>query len=575
MKNYPLQSAVTIIFFMISSILDSTSIILIVPIISIMSASTGNSSGFEAYVQDILSFLGFTDELGPLLVLMVGVVSFSALVKILGGIQIALITNRIANNLRLALVNAILAAKWGYSSQLSPGGVNAALGTEVEAASSIYTSVGKGIAAGWQTAIGLSVSIAISPSMTAGGFAFGIVTVVVFSTFVSRTRASAIIRRNSMETLSTRIVEIMSSLKGIKAMGHETQVLPLVAVSIGSVRKARNRLAFYERAIQVLPEPIAAAAIAIGIFVYINMMSGGLETAAALALLFSRSATSIRSMQKQYQAIVGQEPSYQFVNGLIVGSENAAEIVTGTKEPQFRSNITLRDLTVVYEGQSNAALTGVSLELPRSGLVAITGPSGAGKSTLINAIAGLETATSGSVEIDGVPLPDFDIAKWRKMIGYVPQEIFLFPESIRENVTTSDPDITVEKTIEALRHADAWNFVQGLDDGIDTRIGQAGSKLSGGERQRIAVARALVHQPQLLIMDEPTAALDNESEQRICRALKHLSTHVLILIISHRPAIVNAADIVIELNDGKLTSVHKAKQGPVQNFHVAVSEHQS
>lgn len=555
---------------MFSSVLDSASIVLIVPIISIMTAPSPDSNVIEIFVRNFLNNLGFSGDLGPLLVLMVIIVSCSALVKLAGGVQVALVTNRIACDLRISLVDAILRARWGYSSQLSPGGVNAALSTEVEIASSIYTSVGKAIASIWQAIIGLSVSVAISLPMTAGGFLFGIATVALFSTFVARTRISAIIRKNSMERMSTRIVEIMSSIKGIKAMGHENQVLPVVALSIGSVRKALNHLALYERAIQALPEPIAASALATGIFIYINIMSGSLETAIVLALLFSRSATAIRGVQKQYQAIVRQEPSYQFVSGLISDAENASEIVTGTEEPHFQSNITLQDLTVIYEGQRHAALMGISLQLPRSGLVAIMGPSGAGKSTLVNAIAGIEAATSGSIEIDDVPLSNLDMEKWRKMIGYVPQEIFLFPDSIHENVTMADPNITAEQTVEALKHADAWKFVQNLTDGIETRIGQAGSKLSGGERQRIAVARALVRNPRLLIMDEPTSALDGDSEREICRNLKHIARNVMVLVISHREAIIEAADMVIELKNGKLASVKKQ----AQKSHTAIKERQ-
>ena len=558
-KKYPIQTVITIVFFSISSILESVSIILIIPIISIMTNNSNNSETFSTYIRDSLNYLGFTDDLGPLLVLVVVMVSCSALIKLAGGLQVAMVTNKFAYELRYRLVDNILKARWGHSSQLSPGGVNAALGTEVENASSTYTSVSKTIAHGWQTIIGLSISVTISLPMTIGGLLFGVATLAIFSPFITRTRASAQIRKNSMEMMSKRIVEIMSSIKGIKAMGIEKQILPLVALSTASVRKSLNQLAFYDRAIQVLPEPIAALALAIGIYMYALFMAGDLASAAALALLFSRSATAIRGMQKQYQAIVRQEPSYQYVSDLIIAAQNASEKTCGTIAPQFRSNIKLKDVTVVYEGQSNAALTGISLKLPSSGLVAISGPSGAGKSTLINVIAGIEEVTSGSIEIDGVPLANLDIPKWRNMIGYVPQEVFLFPDSIHENIKIANAEITTEQTIAALKKADAWNFVKNQTNDIDTPIGHAGVKLSGGERQRIAIARAMARSPRLLILDEPTAALDNVSEQEICNSMKLISKNVMVVVISHRDAVLAVADMVIELEDGILTSVRTPK----------------
>jgi len=560
LKKYPLYSAVTITFLLLSGFLEGISIVLIIPVISTVTGSEVGSGFFEQFIHESLDYFGMSKELRSMLIFLVVVVSIAALIKFTGGIQIGFVKNRIAGDLRRSLVNAILGARWGYSSQLSPGRINAALGIETEAAASIYTTVGKIIATGSQAAIGLGLSFAISVPITIAGLVFGIGSAALFSVFVTRTRIAAVIRKNAMARLSARTVEIMSSLKTIKAMGAEASFLPLVGIDIELIRKKLTQMNIYQRAVAVLPEPIAAGALAVGLFIYIDQMGGNLETTVALAILFSRSATAIRSLQKAYQNLITKEPSYEFVHGLISETTNAMEIFKGTKEPSYRHGITLRDLTIVYDGQSEASLENVSLRLPSTGLVTITGPSGAGKSTMVNAIAGIETATSGAIEIDGVPMPDLDMSLWRKNISYVPQEIFLFPESIRENVVMGNPDITDNMTKDALQKADAWQFVQELAKGIDTTIGQAGSKLSGGQRQRIAMARALVRAPRIIILDEPTAALDNRSELEICRNLRQISKDILVLIISHKQVLVDVADITIELKNSKLASITGQEQ---------------
>jgi ATP-binding cassette, subfamily C, bacterial len=552
LKKYPTQSVVMVFLLALAGLLEGASITLIIPLLSKMTAPGQEVSFLESVIHDILELLAIPNEFGALLVLMVVVVTVAALVKLISGIQIALITERFARNSRFGLISAILEAKWGYSSQLSPGRINSALGIEVENAASVFTISGKMIASAWQAIIGFTIAAMISAPITIGGVFFGIMLAVLFATFIRRTRIAAMVRKDAMNEMLARIVEIMSSLKAIKAMGDEHRFLTLLSTRIEAVRGARARLSIYERAVSVLPEPIAAGALAIGLYVYIDMFAGGLEPALALAVLFSRSATAIRTLQRAYQSLVRQEPSYRFVDGLLKDTESAVETMGGTIAPTFRQSVRLEHLTVVYPGQTVAAIKDVSLQLPHSGLVVVTGPSGAGKSTLVNAIAGIEEPTAGGIDVDGVKMSNLDMTLWRRMIGYVPQEIVLFPDSVRQNISMGNEDISDGDIVEVLKKVDAWRFVEALPNGIETAAGQAGSRLSGGERQRISLARALARKPRVLILDEPTAALDSATEKEICSTLQHIASTVLVLAITHRAALVDVADVVVELEGGSV-----------------------
>jgi ATP-binding cassette subfamily C protein len=159
------------------------------------------------------------------------------------------------------------------------------------------------------------------------------------------------------------------------------------------------------------------------------------------------------------------------------------------------------------------------------------------------------------VWIDNVPLSEIDLHAWRRTIGYVPQETLLLHENVFVNVTLGDPELTLADVEAALRAAGAWDFVAALRAGMETSLGERGSRLSGGQRQRIAIARALVHKPQLLILDEATTSLDPKSEAAICATVQQLRGTMTIIAISHQPALLEVADVVYRLEDGKIQMV--------------------
>ena len=167
--------------------------------------------------------------------------------------------------------------------------------------------------------------------------------------------------------------------------------------------------------------------------------------------------------------------------------------------------------------------------------------------------------------LDEVPLRDIDIRAWRGMIGYVPQETFLFHDTIMANVTLGDPAISHARVESALRRAEAWDFVAALPDGMDSEAGERGARLSGGQRQRIAIARALIRDPALLILDEATTALDPETEAGIAATLQRLAGKVTVLSISHQPAMKDAADIVYRIEGGAVVTEDSDDPTPVMH----------
>jgi ATP-binding cassette subfamily C protein len=199
------------------------------------------------------------------------------------------------------------------------------------------------------------------------------------------------------------------------------------------------------------------------------------------------------------------------------------------------------------------AINNVSLEIPRGHWVGLIGPTGAGKTTLVDLVLGLFVPSSGRILVDGRDLQD-NVGGWQRMIGYVPQDVYLMDETVRRNVAFGlpDQDIADDRVWNALRAAQVDHFVRSLPGGLKAMVGERGDRLSGGERQRLGIARALYHDPQVLVVDEGTANLDNETEAAIVRTLAGLREVKTIIVVAHRLSLVRNCDRVYLLKEGRV-----------------------
>ena len=201
---------------------------------------------------------------------------------------------------------------------------------------------------------------------------------------------------------------------------------------------------------------------------------------------------------------------------------------------------------------ASRVLEGVDLALRRGSVTALVGPSGAGKSTLAALLPRFMDPTAGRVTLDGIDLRDVTLASLRARIGLVTQDVVLFDDTVRRNVAYGRPEVAETDVRDALAAANALAFVDALPDGLDTRVGEGGARLSGGQRQRLAIARALLKDPPILVLDEATSALDAESERAVQEALERLMAGRTVLVIAHRLSTVRRADQLVVLDAGRI-----------------------
>lgn len=229
-------------------------------------------------------------------------------------------------------------------------------------------------------------------------------------------------------------------------------------------------------------------------------------------------------------------------------------------DKEFKEQLLLNNITFRYDEKSENILENLSLKIIKGQSIAFIGSSGAGKSTLVDIILGLLVPQKGKIIMDGqdiINIPEI----WSKIVGYVPQSVFLTSGSIKENVAFGErrEEIDTDRVKDALKRAKLADFIDGLPSGMETRVGDRGVRLSGGQRQRIAIARALYHQPEIMVLDEATSALDNDTEAAIMSAINTLQGHVTLIIVAHRLTTVRNCDVIYEVRDKQIIKKEKAE----------------
>lgn len=352
--------------------------------------------------------------------------------------------------------------------------------------------------------------------------------------------------REDNQTVFERLTELFAAMKLIKCFGREKSSLADYEADTRTLAANQYR----SRKWQALAPGLHSCfgALAICLFVFIALVKFDLDSGRLLVLLLimSRILPLANHIQSAWQNLLNAWPSIEALSDRLRAAGSPTKPADPTIPLPLAKSLELREIEFAYPNRA-PVLTGFNLTVPAKSITALAGPSGAGKSTLADLILGLLEPRSGQLLVDGKVLNDEDLPAWRTSTAYLPQDNFLFSTTIRENLRWIDPEVSDERIWEVLELASAADFVRQLPDGLDTQVGERGAQISGGERQRIALARALLANPQLLVLDEPTSALDAENEAAVRDALIRLKGRMAILIIAHRGALIETADQVVEL----------------------------
>jgi ABC-type bacteriocin/lantibiotic exporter with double-glycine peptidase domain len=358
--------------------------------------------------------------------------------------------------------------------------------------------------------------------------------------------------QRASETFSSETQVALRSVTLTKLHGAERTELERRMPHLAKLAEAGTRMSAWHGAYSAQQQLISATvAIAVLVVGGISVIEGNsslgdlISFYAVLALLRNQVLTGTMSMP---QVLSGMESLVRLREIL---EEPAEDPYSGSRPIDFRGGVELNGVSFEYT-PGRPVLRDVSLRVEPGEIVALLGPNGAGKSTIISLIAGLYRPGSGSIAADGVPLEELDLTRLRRSMGVVVQDPLILPDTIRANIAFGRPEATHEEIEGAAIRAGAHEFIEELSDGYDARTGDDGVLLSGGQRQRLATARALLGNPVLLMLDEPTTHLDREATGELIDELMRQPGGPAILVVSHDPAVAETADRLYWLQDGRL-----------------------
>jgi ATP-binding cassette, subfamily C, bacterial len=405
------------------------------------------------------------------------------------------------------------------------------------------------------------LALRLSLTITALVFAIGMVLFLVLRRKAQGARWTGEEISLATNGLYAAATEHLSGMKTAKSYGAEERSASIFSGLARRVAKMQVN-ATRNYAETTFWFTISAAVVLSGVlYISLEVLSISAAGVLLLLLLFNRMVPLFSTIQLNYQLFLNGLPAFAGVMEIQARCEAAAEFESELpvsdgelgNRVELNREVRLADLSFAYDGEGElSTLHGLDLTIRAGETAAIVGPSGAGKSTVADLIMGLIVPDQGHVLVDGTPLRPELISSWRSQIGYVAQDTFLFNDTVRANLLWACPGANEGEIDRTLRLAAAEDFVQNLPEGKETILGDRGVRLSGGERQRLALARALLRRPSLLILDEATSALDSENERRIQSAIEGLHGQMTILIITHRLSTIKGADVIYVLERGRL-----------------------
>lgn len=416
-------------------------------------------------------------------------------------------------------------------------------------------------------AVAAVVPLAVLVRLLAADLASAVIVLVtlplipIFGALVGLTTKAVTERQyRALSRLGGHFLDVVRGLPTLRAFGrarYQATVIRQVAGEHRSATMRTLRVAFLSSLVLELCASLSLALVAVPIGLRLLGGTLDLSTALLVLLLAPEAYLPLRAMGTRFHAsmegVAAADAAFSVLNR--TDDEPAERPRPGAVPASGRPRIELENVTVRYPGRDDPALDGVTLTIEPGERVALVGESGSGKSTLLNLLLGFVAPSQGRVLVDGADLATLDLEAWRARLAYVPQRAHLFTTSVAGNIRLGTPSADMAEVREAARAAYADEFIAGLPEGYETRVGERGANLSAGQRQRIALARAFCRPAtSVLLLDEPTARLDGRSEAAVVAATAELVKDRTAVIVAHRPAMIDLADRVIRIHDGRVIS---------------------
>lgn len=547
----PGRLAYVAVLILLAGLSDGVGLALLIPLLNSLGAPTPETTGVAAWL-----FARLPGTLGGLLLVFLGVAVLRAIVGRLRENAVARLRFDFAVGLKIKAYAAIANASWAYLRRKRTADFHTIFANEIDR-----------LEHGTQLLLELparlvvflahiAVAFVIAPAFSALAIALGLCLAWGLRRRLLESRRLGDIVSDAGRRVSHEITEFLQALKLTKAYGAEAQHVRAFASAVEQAEGAGLASSRLLANTRLILEVATAAGLAALLWLAAEWIGLPLANLLVLIFVFQRLMPMFQDLQDLAQQLAHCSSAFPIVAATIVDCEAAADRTEAAPPAPlpFEQELRFERVDFAYDAAAGDVLRGLDLTLPAGSLTVLSGVSGAGKSTILDLAGGLLVPTAGRILVDGVELTGELAPAWRRSVGYMAQEAFLFHDTIRANLAWAAPAASDERILEAIRLAGLAELLQGLPAGLNTVVGDRGANLSGGERQRLALARTLLRRPRLILLDEPASALDAQNEGRLLDAIASLHGKTTILLVTHRPTAITGADRHLTLADGRLVA---------------------
>ncbi len=552
----PRRATECVVIALAASATEGVGLLLLVPLLQLVGvqSQSGPLSAIVAACASAFRWVGLRPTLGVVLLAYVAIVAVQTALQQRQTIANTHLEQSLVRALRARVYRAISETTWTYFARTRASNYVRVLTEDVERTGTAAHYVLDLFVSGLASLVYVALAFRVSPSMTVLVMLCGATLGVTARRRLSAAHAVGERQVQASTRLYGAITEQLASVKMAKSYGakaRHTQLFDELSDDVSD-----SSLAVVRTYLRLRWQLAIGSAALLAAVVYVSYSILAVPTASLLLLLFlfARLVPRLTGTYERAQSLATVLPAFSSLRAVEERCAAEAEPVAASHESiALTGPVAFEHVTFSYDpGSLPPALHDVSLTCPLGATTAIVGVSGAGKSTLADLLLGLATPTAGRILVGSQELTSTRLESWRAQIGYVAQDPFLFHDTVRANLIWAKPDATETDVWTALRLASADGFVAALPHGLDTIVGDRGVLLSGGERQRLSLARALVRQPKLLVLDEATSSLDSENERRIQDAVDSLRQQVTIVVITHRLSTIRGADVIHVVDGGEL-----------------------
>jgi subfamily B ATP-binding cassette protein MsbA len=521
------------------------------------------------YIENYLNYFVTTKKASgsdDVLIFMVSIIIITFLLKnifnYLSMFFITFLRNGVVKNIRNDLYEQMIKLSLSFYSEKKRGDIVARISSDVQELDNSFLSIFELIVKDPLMVLFTLISMfLISPKLSLFVIIFIPICGFVISVVGKSLRKKSLKVQKEQGQFISLVDETLSGMKILKIFNAEKKFFKKFTDSTNRFYKFSNSVLNRKNLASPLSEFLGISSIA-GVLWFGGIMvlkENSLDASAFIVYLglayniLTPAKSLSRATYKVKKASAAAERIFHIIDNktMVVEDKNAHNIES------FSSGIEINNITFSYEDET--VVDSLNLKIPKGKSFALVGQSGSGKSTLANLICRFYDVNSGSINVDGINIKNLKKDALRNLIGLVTQDSILFNDSIKNNLLIAKPEATNEEIIECLKIANAWEFVRKMPEQIDSNIGDSGNKLSGGQKQRLSIARAVLKNPPILVLDEATSSLDSESEKLVQNALENLMKNKTSLVIAHRLSTIQNADKIIVLEKGKIieSGVHK------------------